>query len=114
MEKFPTPEGRDTRETKIILLLREKGHEDIECQALLADLINEKEEAADQSGNSDGRLRVNLWLSLLQLEAGFVDFAVEGFNATLKAAEMQGSLELAEEIEQQMNKLGVPFVDPGY
>ena len=119
MEKFPTAnnEGnkRNEQEKKVILLLREKGIDDLETRVLFEELLNEKQEEFNQSGDLEGPLKFNFWLALFQFEAGFIDYAIESFNATLAAAKRQGGAEeFYRVIKDKMDELAVPIIEPGY
>jgi len=104
--KEPTLEKRETADQKLVRLLKEKGSEDPEARKFLNDWTKEQERAIEQlSDYVLGQIQLNLRRARLYFQAGYVDAALENFEAAGTQAWNLHNDELYQAIMREMDEL---------
>ncbi len=104
--KEPTLEKSETADQKLIRLLKEKGAEDPEVKEFLDSWMREQEMAVERSNDYIfGQIQFNLRRARLYFQAGYVDAALENFEAAGTQAWNLYNNELYQAIMREMDEL---------
>ena len=105
MEKMPSFENKESTEQQLIRLLKERGSEDLVAKSLLDTWTREQERQVEKENNSGGAIELNLRRARLYFEAGYVDEALENFEAARMQARNENKQEVYQAIMAEMDKL---------
>jgi hypothetical protein len=103
-EREPKIES-ESPEQKLISLLREKGPEDGEARDLLISWTIEQERLVEQSSDPEAPIQLNLRRARLYFEAGYIDEAMENFEAAADQAWNEKRNELYEAVMEEMDQI---------
>lgn len=108
VKEITTTESTNENPTQqLTLLLKEKGIEDPNVKELLNNWTIEQEKQVNKSNTPDAEIQFNLQRARLYLEAGYVEEALENFEAAQTQAWNEHRTELHEAITQEILKIQV-------
>ncbi|KKS46612.1 hypothetical protein A2567_00825 [Candidatus Azambacteria bacterium RIFOXYD1_FULL_42_11] len=105
MEEVPSVEKQENAEQRLARLLKEKGAEDPEARDLLDAWTREQEERVEEGSDPAAKIEFNLKRARLYFEAGYVEEALENFEAARMQAWNENRQELYEAIMAEMDTL---------
>ncbi len=105
MSEFPEYNPVVEKEQRLIHLLKERGIEDAETNALLIAWATEIDQEAEKANNNRAYVEADLKKARLYLAAGFEDEAYESFSAARRAAAQEGFDDLKTIVEGEMGVL---------
>lgn len=105
MEEIKSFETRENPEQRLVRLLKEKGVEDPETRNFLDAWTREQEERVEKDDDPVAKIEFNLKRARLYFEAGYVEEAIENFEAARMQAWNENREELYQEIIAEMDRL---------
>lgn len=105
MEEIKSFESKESPEQHLVRLLKGKGVEDPEARDFLDAWTQEQEKRVEEGNDLVAKIEFNLKRARLYFEAGYVEEALENFEAARMQAWNESREELYQAIMAEMDKL---------
>lgn len=105
MKKELTLKNKENPEQQLIRLLKEKGSKNQEAKDLLISWTIEQEKQVEKSVNPEAPIQFNLQRARLYFKAGYIEEALENFEAAQIQAWGEQRNELYEAITKEVNEI---------
>lgn len=105
MKKELILKNKENPEQQLIQLLKEKGAKNQEAKDLLISWTIEQEKQVEKSVNPEAPIQFNLQRARLYFKAGYIEEALENFEAAQIQAWSEQRNELYETITKEVNEI---------